>query len=114
MVIHLVLFRPRADLGESQRRGLASALTNAVRAIPSVRRARIGRRITHGLGYETLMRVDYPYVAVLEFDDMDGLQSYLAHPAHEELGRLFFETFEEALMYDYEADEADVAVAKLL
>ena len=114
MVTHVVLFRPRADLDEGQRRGLASALTKAIREIPSVRRARVGRRVTHGRGYESLMRVDYPYIALLEFDDMAGLQAYLAHPAHEELGRTFFETFEEALMYDYDVDEAEIGVAKLL
>jgi len=114
MVIHVVLFRPRADLDGQQRLGLAAAFTNAIREIPSVRRARIGRRVTHGRGYELLMRADYPYIAVLEFDDIDGLHSYLAHPAHDELGRRFFESFEEALMYDYDADEADVGVAKLL
>jgi hypothetical protein len=73
MVIHVVLFRPRADLDEHQRLGLASAFTNAIREIPSVRRARIGRRVTHGRGYESLMRVDYRYNPVLEFDDIDGL-----------------------------------------
>lgn len=114
MVTHVVLFRPRANLDDGQRRGLAAAFTKAIREIPSVRRARIGRRVTHGRGYESLMRVDYPYIALLEFDDVAGLESYLAHPAHEELGRKFFEMFEEALMYDYDVDEAEAGVGKLL
>ena len=70
---------------------LADALTVAIRDIPSVRRARIGRRVTHGRPYEQLMDVDYEYAAVLEFDDVDGLQAYLAHPAHEALAARFFE-----------------------
>jgi hypothetical protein len=114
MLTHVVLFRPRPNLGHDQRLALASALTAAIRDIPSVRRARVGRRVTHGRGYESLMRTDYSHIALLEFDDMRGLQEYLRHPAHEELGRRFFESFEDALMYDYEVDDADVGIAKLL
>jgi hypothetical protein len=51
------------------------------------------------------MRVDYTYAAVLEFDDLDGLKSYLNHPDHNRLAMLFFEAFEEALMYDFELQE---------
>jgi hypothetical protein len=44
--------------------------------------------------------VDYQFAAVLEFDDEAGLTAYLEHPAHQQLGALFFEAFEQALMYD--------------
>lgn len=114
MITHLVLFRPRADLSASQRRELADALSTAIRDIPSVRRARVGRRVTHGRAYEQLMRVNYEYAAVLEFDNLDGLKAYLAHPAHEALAARFFEAFEEALMYDYDLNEGSDAVAALL
>jgi hypothetical protein len=114
MVTHVVLFRPRPTLTDSERQGLAAALTRAIGEIPSVRRARVGRRVTHGRGYEALMRVDYSHIALLEFDDVAGLLAYLAHPAHEDLGRRFFDTFDEALMYDYEVDEAASGIAKLL
>jgi hypothetical protein len=105
MIAHLVLFRPRADLPSHARDELAAAFATAVRDIPSVRRARVGRRVTHGRGYEQLMLASYPFAAILEFDDLDGLQRYLAHPAHEQLASRFFEAFEEALMYDYELRE---------
>jgi hypothetical protein len=114
VITHLVLFRPRADLSDAARRGLADALTGAIRQIPSVRRARVGRRVTHGRPYEQLMRVNYEYAAILEFDDLDGLKAYLAHPAHEALAARFFESLEEALMYDYELREGPDAVAALL
>ena len=58
--------------------------------------------MTHGRPYEQLMRVDYQYAAVLEFDDLDALNEYFAHPAHERLASQFFASFEEALMYDFE------------
>ena len=114
MITHIVLFRPRADLSPAARAALADALTAAVRAIPSVRRARVGRRVLHGRPYEQLMRVDYTHAAVLEFDDVAGLQAYLQHPAHERLATQFFEAFEEALMYDFELDEGEAAVSALI
>ena len=114
MIAHLVLFRPRPGLPDADRRALAEALTAALRDIPSIRRARVGRRITHGRPYEALMQVDYSYAAVLEFDDVAGLKAYLEHPAHEALGALFFACFEDALMYDFDLKDGEVGVAGLL
>jgi hypothetical protein len=114
MLTHLVLFRPRTDLPSSERERLAESLAAAIRDIPSVRSARVGRRVTHGRPYEQLMTEDYRYAALLEFDDLDGLKEYLNHPVHEELARLFFESFERALFYDYELSEGEAAVRKLL
>ena len=105
MITHLVLFRPRPDLSAVDRRALADALALALREIPSIRRARIGRRVTHGRPYEALMRVNYEYAAILEFADLPGLKSYLEHPAHDALAGRFFESVEDALMYDFELSE---------
>ena len=33
---------------------------------------------------------DFPFAAVIEFDDLAGLQAYLRHPTHEQLGELFY------------------------
>ena|SRR5687768_16586628 len=114
MIVHLVLFRPRADLSPSDRERLAETFATALRDIPSIRRAHVGRRITHGRGYEQLMRVNYEYAAILEFDHPEGLRAYLEHPAHQQLGERFFTAFEEALMYDYEMKEGLEGVRKLL
>jgi hypothetical protein len=111
MIAHVVLFRPRADLPEAARHTLIKAFDRAVREIPSVRRARVGLRIRHGRPYEQLMRSHFPYAAVLEFDDLAGLQSYLEHPAHDELASRFFEAFEEALMYDFDLQDGVGALA---
>jgi hypothetical protein len=111
MIAHVVLFRPKPNLGDDARAELAGAFESATRAIPSIRRARIGPRVTHGRAYESLMRVSYPYAAILEFDHLDGLKAYLDHPAHERLATLFFEAFEEALMYDFELQEGAAGLA---
>lgn len=114
MIAHLVLFRPRPNLPDADRRALTDALAVALREIPSIRRARIGRRVTHGRPYEALMRVHYEYIAMLEFDDLAGLKSYLEHPAHDALAARFFASFEEALMYDFDVKEGEEGLADLL
>lgn len=102
MIVHVVLFRPKATVSPEDRKALAQAFENAVRTIPSVRRAVVGRRVRHGAGYEAIPQPDLPYAALLEFDDQAGLQAYLRHPAHEEVGRRFFEVMEEGVVFDYD------------
>ena len=107
MIAHMILFTPRAGLGESERAHLLESLAQAVAAIPSIRRFRIGRRVTHGLpGYEQLMREDYQYAALLDFDDVEGLKAYLAHPAHGAVGKHFTVSADRSLAYDYEIMES--------
>lgn len=107
MIAHLVLFRPRPDLSPEDARTLSDTMARAMRGIPSVRRARVGARVTHGRPYEQLMTVDYSHAAVLEFDDLDGLRAYLQHPEHQTLASRFFAAVEEALMYDFEWGEVE-------
>ena len=111
MIAHVVLFKPRADLSPEARHRLAESFEAALRQIPSIRRARVGKRILHGRGYETLMTVDYQYAAVIEFDDAAALKGYLEHPVHERLASQFFEAFEQALMYDFELSDDATGLA---
>lgn len=110
--MHVVLFKPLATLAREERDALIRAFERAIAEIPSVRRAQIGRRITHGRGYEQLMTVDYSFAAFIEFDDAEGLRAYLRHPAHEQLGERFFAAFEAALMYDYDVSEGSAGLAR--
>jgi hypothetical protein len=102
VIVHVVLFRPKSDIPESDRAAMHAALESAAREIPTVRRFRIGDRLTHGAAYETMMREDFPFAAIIEFDDLDGLQAYLRHPQHKALGQLFYRLQDAALAYDYE------------
>jgi hypothetical protein len=107
MIAHILLFRPRPDLSAHDRRAVLDAFTAAVTSAPSVRRVKMGRRIRHGRpGYEQLMRDDFEYAAVIEFDDLAGLTAYLEHPAHAAAGRHFTSSGARALAYDYEMVEA--------
>jgi hypothetical protein len=106
MMMHVVLFAPRPDLGREEQEALVSAFETAAREIPSVRRAKLARRVVHGEGYEARMPAAFRFAAILEFDDLEGLRAYLAHPAHERLGACFNDSLESALVYDYEAGDA--------
>ena len=113
MVTHVVLLRPRAGLSAEERAGLADAFRAAVRSIPSIRRVRVGRRVTHGRQYEQSMRVDYEYAALLDFDDVAGLKAYLEHPAHEALATRLFQMLDESLIYDFDLEEGENGLAGL-
>ena len=107
MILHVVLFQPRADLGNAQREELLEGMSVAAKEIPTLRRFRVGRRILHGLpGYEHAMTESYEYAAIAEFDDREGLVAYLQHPAHQSIGRHFTASAERSLAYDYEMLEA--------
>ena len=102
MIAHVILFAPRQDLHEAQRLEILDAFRAAAEAATTVRSVRMGRRVRHGLpGYESAMRDDFEYLAILEFDDVDGLKTYLQHPAHGAAGRHFSASAAAALAYDY-------------
>jgi len=94
--------KPRADLSPAERAALIDAFERAVRDIPTVRAVRVGRRVVHGAGYEQLAADAADYLAVIDFDDLAGLQAYLRHPAHEALGARFNQSLQSALVYDFE------------
>ena len=102
MISHVVLFRPKPDLSSADRDGLVAAFTRAMREIPDVRNVRVGRRVTHGAGYEETTPDLADFLIVLDFDDLAGLQAYLRHPAHADLGARFNQTLASALVYDFE------------
>ena len=101
MIAHVVLFRPRPGLAAGDRDGFLAVIARARREIPSIRRFFVGERARYGHRYEQLMTEDFPWAAIVEVDDADGLAAYLAHPAHEELGRLLWATSEKVLVFDY-------------
>jgi len=103
MIVHVVLFSPRPDLSAGDRAALLGALESASQNIPSIKRLRIGKRVKHSLpGYEQMMRDDYEYAVIIEFDDVEGLKAYLQHPAHAAAGHHFTASSSKALAYDYE------------
>jgi hypothetical protein len=103
MIVHVVLFSPRPDLAVADRAALLGAVESASKHIPSIKRLRVAKRVKHSLpGYEQMMRDDYEYAVFIEFDDIEGLKSYLQHPAHAAAGHHFTASASKALAYDYE------------
>jgi Stress responsive A/B Barrel Domain len=107
MVSHVVLMKPKPDLAASAREALVDAFERAVREIPTVRDVRIGRRVLHGAGYEASAPDAADFLAMIDFDDLAGLQTYLQHPVHAQLGARFSGSLSAAVVYDFEVGGMD-------
>jgi len=108
MVAHIVLLKPRLDLSPDEREQFVAVFERAIRTIPDVRGVRIGIRVKHSAGYEGSMPDAADFLALVYFDDLDGLKRYLSHPAHDELGQLFGRYLSAALVYDFEVGGLDL------
>jgi uncharacterized protein (DUF736 family) len=113
MIGHVVLVKPKKSLSLDDRQAFVAAFEKAVRQIPSVRRVQFGRRVKIGAGYDSTSADTADYLACIEFDDIAGLQAYLRHPAHEELGFRFNQTAAAANVYDFELEGVE-GLARLL
>lgn len=101
MIAHVVLFTPRASLSAEERRVLIADLERACQDIPSIRRARVGRRRILGYAYDTVGPAHFEFVLLLEFDSEADLDVYLRHPTHVALGRWFRDGAAAALAEDF-------------
>jgi hypothetical protein len=113
MVWHLVLLKPRGDLSAADRQALLDAFDRALREITAVREVRIGRRIRHGAAYEPSAPDSADFMVSIGFDDLAGLQTYLRHPAHEQLAARFYQSLSSALIYDFEMEGREGLAALL-
>jgi len=106
MISHIVLFEPKPDLSESDVRDFAQHLKAAMTAVPSVRRAVVGRKVEIHSSGRNFGDATYSFSAVVEFDDSKGLIEYLQHPKHVELGRLFWLHCAKAVVLEVESVDA--------
>jgi Stress responsive A/B Barrel Domain len=107
MISHVVLMKPRPDLSGADRAAFVAAFERAVRDIPSVRTVRVGKRVHHGVAYEAAAPDAADYIAVIDFENLAGLLTYLGHPAHEELAAKFGRSLSAAMVYDFEVGSLD-------
>jgi hypothetical protein len=107
LVAHLVLFDVRPELTADERRRFVDSFTQAVDAIPSVRRVTVGRRISVGTSYGPAGD-SFGYLALLEFDDETDLHRYLEHPAHAELATLFWAATTRTMVSDFTLAGSDL------
>ena len=111
MIAHLVLYELRPDISDIERGTFLAALEQAVNTIPAVRTVRFGRRQLIGAAYEAAATPAFSFFALFEFDDRAGLQAYLGHAAHVDLGQLFWSCCLRTLVFDYELAGPDPMVA---
>lgn len=91
MISHIVLFQPKADLSHGDILLFAQQLRRTMSGVPSVRSARIGRRVDVSSGEpRNFGDMAYEFAAVVDFEDRSGLVDYLRHPLHQALGELFW------------------------
>jgi hypothetical protein len=103
MIAHVVLFEPKHATTVGERDAFLDLMRVAVSEIDAVRRSFIGLRKLVGAGYESRIGdTTYSYASVVEFDDVDGLKSYLEHPLHVKIGQLFWQHCERTLIIDAE------------
>jgi stress responsive alpha/beta barrel protein len=107
MISHVVLLKPRVGLRSDERAAFVAAFERALREVPSVRGVRVGRRVRHGAAYEAGAPDAADYIAIIDFDNLDGLQTYLRHPAHEEVGTRFGQLLSAAMVFDFEVGALD-------
>ena len=105
MIVHLVLFTPRSDLGDEERTAIRETLQHALTQIPSIRNYKVGRRVRFGTAYDRAAPLDFEFLVAIGFEDERALSAYLAHPAHQRLGQLFYETSAHALACDFRLGE---------
>jgi hypothetical protein len=115
MIAHIVLFEPKPGVTDAERKQFLTALKLAVEGISEIRRAQIGRVSEIGVMPEQISgRSTYSYVAVLEFGNKEGLKTYLDHPLHVEVRRLFWQFCAATLIADVEMIDASSSDTEIL
>jgi Stress responsive A/B Barrel Domain len=79
MLRHVAMFKFREDAAEEQKRASRDALANLKGTVPSLREMTVGRNLEHDL-YDREVYRNWDMVLVADFDDLEGLRSYFAHP----------------------------------
>jgi hypothetical protein len=103
VIAHIVLFDVKEGLTTERLRLFARMFSLHAKLIPGIRRVTVGRSMPDGPVYYPSIGVStYQLAAVLEFDDKQGLDGYLKHPLHVELGRSLWEVSERAAVVDIE------------
>ncbi|HXE58376.1 MAG TPA: Dabb family protein [Gemmatimonadales bacterium] len=75
MILHLVLFRFRADVEPERLERVGRALREMKRGIPEIRDIRFGPNLGPSAA-------EYPHALTVLLDDMAAVQRYLDHPVH--------------------------------
>jgi hypothetical protein len=104
MILHIVLYQPKATATPEELKALTEALKRVSVAIPFVRQVRVGMAKDFGFGYKTWpYNQKSGYVAVFEFADLNDLGQYLVHDSHKMLAEMFWKTCDNPMILDVTA-----------
>lgn len=99
MVKHLVLFKLKDEIPVAQKEAVMQSFKQAIEALPAkipvIRKIEVGLNMNPG---ETWNIALYS-----EFDTLDDVKYYAAHPDHVAAGKLLAEVKESRACVDYEA-----------
>jgi hypothetical protein len=79
MLRHVAMFKFKSGIGDEQMAQARDALNALLGVVPSLRTMTTGLNMEHDLYYHAAER-NWDMVLVADFDDLDGLESYFAHP----------------------------------
>jgi len=101
MTAHVVLFEPKSSTTAADRDTFIDVMRTTFEQIETVRRSFVGLRQKLGVSYEDKIGDKaYSYAAVVEFDNLEGLRTYLDHPLHAKLGHLFWHYCDRTMILD--------------
>lgn len=79
MLRHVAMFKFKEGISDAQRAEARDALQALKGVVPSLREMTAGLNKEHSL-YPRAPERNWDMVLVADFDDLDGLESYFAHP----------------------------------
>ena len=94
MLIHIVCWKYKEDINDSERQSHREKLRALERVIPEVRRMAVGEDVLH-------LERSFHTGLVVEFDDTEALQRYTDHPQHLEVAALGKTIAEKVVSVDF-------------
>jgi len=79
MLRHVAMFKFQEGISDAQKAEARDALNALMGVVPSLRAMTTGLNKEHDL-YPRASERNWDMVLVADFDDLDGLKSYFAHP----------------------------------
>ena len=79
MLRHVAMFKFREGVTDEQKGEARDALNDLMGVVPSLRTMTAGLNLDHDL-YDRAVYRNWDMVLVSDFDDLEGLRSYFAHP----------------------------------
>jgi len=76
---HVAMFKFQEGITDQQKAEARDALGNLMGVVPSLRAMTAGLNLEHDL-YDREVYRNWDMVLVSDFDDLEGLRSYFAHP----------------------------------